>query len=442
MNGPRPTVKSGIGSATYFGRSGAPAAPDVAVDAAAPIGMSCCAGGRPRSDQHRQAGRQRGHSTQLRQQQQPIEPSRSVTCAVTLAIIAESDRAHLARCKQIRGSPPLGTIRAFGPLVPDPDGTRFRATAARHARYSCRVTRREWLTALAGLSPPVLAAPRRSAGDASAGARRCHDALDRPARRRLCRGPADAHRRHRRLLARIDRENPALGAFVTVTRERAVDDTRRVMTRSRRRPRGPLFGVPIAHKDLLRHARHPHHRRLAPARALGARARRRGRRAPRRAGTVLLGKTNTHELGGGVTTINPFFGTTRNPRDRTRIAGGSSGGSAAAVAARPGRWPPPAATLAAACASRPRCADVSASSRPSASSSTRGPARRLPDLRSRRRARAQCRRRGASARGHGRADHVRQRIRRISRRGLRRRGRGATSRACASACRAATSSTI
>ena len=51
------------------------------------------------------------------------------------------------------------------------------------------------------------------------------------------------------------------------------------------------------------------------------------------AGAVLVGKTNTHELGGGVTTINPFFGTTRNPVDRTRIAGGLSGGSAAAVAA-------------------------------------------------------------------------------------------------------------
>jgi Asp-tRNA(Asn)/Glu-tRNA(Gln) amidotransferase A subunit family amidase len=47
----------------------------------------------------------------------------------------------------------------------------------------------------------------------------------------------------------------------------------------------------------------------------------------------MLGKTNTHELGGGVTTINPFFGTTRNPIDESRIAGGSSGGSAAAVVA-------------------------------------------------------------------------------------------------------------
>ena len=43
-----------------------------------------------------------------------------------------------------------------------------------------------------------------------------------------------------------------LGAFVTVTRERAVDDTRRVMTRwsAGARP-GPLAGVPIAHKDLF-----------------------------------------------------------------------------------------------------------------------------------------------------------------------------------------------
>ncbi len=94
------------------------------------------------------------------------------------------------------------------------------------------------------------------------------------------------------------------------------------------------MGVPIAHKDLLAtrgirttggsrlHERWvPDHDAVVVARLAEA-------------GTVLLGKTNTHELGGGVTTINPFFGTTHNPHDRTRIAGGSSGGSAAAVAAR------------------------------------------------------------------------------------------------------------
>ena len=51
------------------------------------------------------------------------------------------------------------------------------------------------------------------------------------------------------------------------------------------------------------------------------------------AGAIVLGKTNMHEWALGGTTINPFYGTTRNPWDTERIAGGSSGGSAAAVAA-------------------------------------------------------------------------------------------------------------
>jgi aspartyl-tRNA(Asn)/glutamyl-tRNA(Gln) amidotransferase subunit A len=51
------------------------------------------------------------------------------------------------------------------------------------------------------------------------------------------------------------------------------------------------------------------------------------------AGAVLLGKNNAHELAFGVTTNNPHTGTTRNPKDPSRIPGGSSGGSGAAVAA-------------------------------------------------------------------------------------------------------------
>ena len=49
-------------------------------------------------------------------------------------------------------------------------------------------------------------------------------------------------------------------------------------------------------------------------------------------GVVVLGKTQTHELALGVMGVNPFFGTVRNPRDLSRISGGSSSGSAAAVA--------------------------------------------------------------------------------------------------------------
>ena len=95
-----------------------------------------------------------------------------------------------------------------------------------------------------------------------------------------------------------------------------------------------MYGIPIAHKDLfetrgvrttagsLLFENYIPENNAAIVQQLES------------AGAVLLGKTNTHELGGGVTTINPFFGTTRNPVDRTRIPGGSSGGSAAAVAAR------------------------------------------------------------------------------------------------------------
>lgn len=52
----------------------------------------------------------------------------------------------------------------------------------------------------------------------------------------------------------------------------------------------------------------------------------------RAAGAQFIGKTNTHEIALGVTTVNPHFGTCLNPWDNTRIPGGSSGGSAVAVA--------------------------------------------------------------------------------------------------------------
>jgi aspartyl-tRNA(Asn)/glutamyl-tRNA(Gln) amidotransferase subunit A len=58
----------------------------------------------------------------------------------------------------------------------------------------------------------------------------------------------------------------------------------------------------------------------------------------RRAGCVVVGKTNLHEFAYGVTSVNPHYGTVRNPHDPSRVAGGSSGGSAAAVAAGMCDW--------------------------------------------------------------------------------------------------------
>ncbi|HUY25036.1 MAG TPA: amidase, partial [Candidatus Saccharimonadales bacterium] len=60
--------------------------------------------------------------------------------------------------------------------------------------------------------------------------------------------------------------------------------------------------------------------------------------AIREHGCLVIGKTNLHEWAYGLTNINPHYGTVRNPRDETRIAGGSSGGSAAAVAAELCDW--------------------------------------------------------------------------------------------------------
>jgi aspartyl-tRNA(Asn)/glutamyl-tRNA(Gln) amidotransferase subunit A len=130
-------------------------------------------------------------------------------------------------------------------------------------------------------------------------------------------------------LSRIGQLNKDLNAFITVT----ADLARREAKALDDEPKGPMWGIPIAHKDLFEtrgvrttagsmiYDDYVPEENAAIVQQL------------ERAGAVLLGKTNTHELGGGVTTINPFYGTTRNPVDRTRIPGGSSGGSAAAVAA-------------------------------------------------------------------------------------------------------------
>src|SRR5439155_287239 len=59
----------------------------------------------------------------------------------------------------------------------------------------------------------------------------------------------------------------------------------------------------------------------------------------RRAGCAIVGKANLHEFAYGVTSINPHYGTVRNPHDPARVAGGSSGGSAEAWAAVSGGIP-------------------------------------------------------------------------------------------------------
>jgi amidase len=127
-------------------------------------------------------------------------------------------------------------------------------------------------------------------------------------------------------IARIDRMNPTLNAVVQTRYERA----REVLADAD----GPFAGVPFLLKDL--------HQTLAgEATSHGSRlfagwhATRDGELTRRyvRAGVVILGKTNTPELGLMPVTEPELFGPARNPWDTKRTAGGSSGGSASAVAA-------------------------------------------------------------------------------------------------------------
>jgi len=135
-------------------------------------------------------------------------------------------------------------------------------------------------------------------------------------------------------LRRIEQLNPIVNAYVTITAERAREDARRATEEfAAGQVRGPLHGIPIAHKDLYEtagirttggskiHANHIPKADCTVARKL------------REAGSILLGKLNTHEYAYGVTTNNPHYGATRNPWDMDRIPAGSSGGSGAAIAA-------------------------------------------------------------------------------------------------------------
>jgi amidase len=134
-------------------------------------------------------------------------------------------------------------------------------------------------------------------------------------------------------LAQIERVNPEVNAIVTLTAERALDEARaKDAALARGEAGGPLFGLPVAHKDLV------------PTRGIrttfGSRVYR--DHVPdqdallverlRAAGAVTLGKTNTPEFGAGSQTFNEVFGRTLNPYDATKTCGGSSGGAAVALA--------------------------------------------------------------------------------------------------------------
>ncbi|OLC15746.1 MAG: aspartyl/glutamyl-tRNA amidotransferase subunit A [Candidatus Rokubacteria bacterium 13_1_40CM_69_27] len=135
-------------------------------------------------------------------------------------------------------------------------------------------------------------------------------------------------------LARIEKLDGRVGAYLTVTREQALAAAKAAEGRYRSKaPRGPLDGVPIALKDLLctRGVRTTCASKILENFVPPYDATVVERLAA--AGAVMLGKTNLDEFAMGSSTEHSAFQPTRNPWDLARVPGGSSGGSAAAVAA-------------------------------------------------------------------------------------------------------------
>ncbi len=139
-------------------------------------------------------------------------------------------------------------------------------------------------------------------------------------------------------LRRIERQNPALNAFLTIDAEPALAAARRaekqfLRLRGSRRENFPLLGIPIALKDNIwtRGVRSTAGSKILsdfvpPQDSTVA-------RKLARAGAILIGKTNMNEFAYGITGGNAHYGPVHNPWALDRISGGSSSGSAAAIAA-------------------------------------------------------------------------------------------------------------
>jgi aspartyl-tRNA(Asn)/glutamyl-tRNA(Gln) amidotransferase subunit A len=133
---------------------------------------------------------------------------------------------------------------------------------------------------------------------------------------------------------RIERVNPRLNVYLSLTKERALAQAARVdALAAKGDPLSPLAGIPVGIKDVLVMQGAPS---TAGSKILE------GYRPPydatavtklEAAGAVLLGKLNCDEFAMGGSNENSAYGPVRNPVDTDRVPGGSSGGSAAAVAA-------------------------------------------------------------------------------------------------------------
>jgi len=138
----------------------------------------------------------------------------------------------------------------------------------------------------------------------------------------------------RAYLQRIERHNPALNAYITVTAERALAQAQAADARLAKNEGGALTGIPIAQKDIFctKGVKTSCGSKMldnftAPYDATTV-------ERFNQAGAIMLGKTNMDEFAMGSSNETSYYGPVKNPWDLAAVPGGSSGGSAAAVAAR------------------------------------------------------------------------------------------------------------
>jgi aspartyl-tRNA(Asn)/glutamyl-tRNA(Gln) amidotransferase subunit A len=138
----------------------------------------------------------------------------------------------------------------------------------------------------------------------------------------------------RHYLACIEKLQPVVNAFITVTAARALEEARALDAElAAGRDRGPLHGIPLVYKDNIDTKGIP---TTAGSDYLRNRVPEHDAAIVRRlqsAGAVMLGKANMSEFASGSSGINVFHGDVRNPWDLTRAPGGSSSGTGAAIAA-------------------------------------------------------------------------------------------------------------
>lgn len=135
-------------------------------------------------------------------------------------------------------------------------------------------------------------------------------------------------------LARIEKLNPRLNAFITITGDAALEAARKAEAEiARGEWKGPLHGIPLAVKDLIETAGVKTTAASAVLKNNVPTADAEVIRRLKSAGAILLGKLNLHEFAYGGSGMIGHFGLACNPWNTAHITGGSSSGSAAAVAA-------------------------------------------------------------------------------------------------------------